>query len=209
MKHFLLLFFILFIFKTKAQENTAFKEEIFTIVEEMPIYAGCNKSSQQLNNKCTIKGIINFLLDSVLPLASEKIVNDLGKIYLSFIVDVDGINELSFSVPAAAYYICLSHRNHLGIMSAQPIDLGKVAHFIDFTTPNTEVFGEHARKELDNKRLLWGGDADSNGYLVLQGAGISLPDSNKIFFDVLSDEKNKNINCIIFGVGSNFPNTIM
>ncbi len=96
MKHFLLLFFILFIFKTKAQENTAFKEEIFTIVEEMPIYAGCNKSSQQLNNKCTIKGIINFLLDSVLPLASEKIVNDLGKIYLSFIVDVDG-SARSFS----------------------------------------------------------------------------------------------------------------
>jgi len=37
--------------------------------------------------------------------------------------DVDGINPISFTLPEDDYYIVVKHRNHLPVMSANPVHL--------------------------------------------------------------------------------------
>jgi len=40
------------------------------------------------------------------------------------VVDPDGSTSLEFSVPQSSYYIAITHRNHLGILSADPVAQG-------------------------------------------------------------------------------------
>jgi hypothetical protein len=37
--------------------------------------------------------------------------------------DLNGISPLSFTLPADEYYIVIKHRNHLSVMSANPISI--------------------------------------------------------------------------------------
>lgn len=106
------------------------------------------------------------------------------------IVDLDGISPVQFYLPQDSYYLVVRHRNHLGLMSKTPIDFTTPKVTIDFTNPQTLVYGERARKIIDGLAMLWGGNANKDKYLVFQGGGISLPDADKIFFDVFSDETN-------------------
>jgi hypothetical protein len=39
------------------------------------------------------------------------------------IVDLDGVNPVSFSIPPDDYFISVKHRNHLPIMSKDPISI--------------------------------------------------------------------------------------
>ncbi len=106
------------------------------------------------------------------------------------IVDIDGKSAVSFPVPSNAYYVVIRHRNHLGIMSKYPIDFKQHPIVIDYTNPETPVYGEYAQKEIGAMNMLWGGNADNDGYLIFQGAGVGIPDSDKVFFDVFADKKN-------------------
>ena len=105
------------------------------------------------------------------------------------IVHTDGYSGLLFPITPDDYYISIRHRNHLGIMSKTPITLGKSVVQFDFTKKEN-VYGEYSGKQIGDKLLLWGGNADSNNYIIYQGAGIAIPDTDKMFFDILSDEKN-------------------
>ncbi|MFK7980562.1 MAG: hypothetical protein AB8G86_11310 [Saprospiraceae bacterium] len=106
------------------------------------------------------------------------------------IVDLDGKSNVKFSVPTDAYYLVIRHRNHLGIMSETPIDFSKPNSFIDFTNPQTRVYGEHARRVENGIALMWGGNADHDEYLVFQGGGVAIPDADYVFFDVFSHKSN-------------------
>ncbi len=107
------------------------------------------------------------------------------------IVDIDDAKSpVVFSVPQDAYFIVVKHRNHLGAMTDAAIDLKDQLIEVDFTHPETPVFGEFARKINENIAMLWGGDADGNNYLIFQGGGVGLPDNDKVFFDVFSDSRN-------------------
>jgi hypothetical protein len=51
------------------------------------------------------------------------------------IVDVDGVSALEFdAVPAGDYYVAVRHRNHLGIMTANPIALSSVVASCDMAS---------------------------------------------------------------------------
>ncbi len=77
------------------------------------------------------------------------------------IISAKGNQKVQFkdNVPAQGY-IALLHRNHLGIMTAAPVDLTQAP---DFSDPNTPVFGFNPRKIVDGRALLFAGDANADG----------------------------------------------
>lgn len=107
------------------------------------------------------------------------------------IVEIDdGKSPVAFSVPENDYFVVIKHRNHLGIMTASALTPNNQLIEVDFTRSRTPVFGDFARKINENIAMLWGGNADGNGYMIFQGAGLGLPDKDKVFFDILSDTRN-------------------
>lgn len=104
------------------------------------------------------------------------------------VVDIDGNSPVKFNSIPDSFYLSIRHRNHLGVMSKDL--LSKNTKEIDFSKRETAVYGQEARVEKEGIMLLWGGNADSNSFLVYRGGGIALPDTDAIFFDVFRDPQN-------------------
>lgn len=99
-----------------------------------------------------------------------------------------GESRLLFAdVPPGQYYLALRHRNHLGVMTASPIQLKQGVVSIDFSDPATAVAGEHNRVMVDNKAMLWSGDLTHDHRLVLNGQG---SDASHLLSRVLTDFTN-------------------
>lgn len=80
------------------------------------------------------------------------------------VVDTDGQSALSFPVAqAGTYYLTVQHRNHLGIMTAQPISVGASSQLWDFTNPNFLFFGVIPTKVLNGRQIMLSGDANGDG----------------------------------------------
>jgi len=86
------------------------------------------------------------------------------------VVDMDGTSAIAFSAPAGNYFLAISHRNHLGCMSASAISLSGTATSIDFTVAGTVTYGTDARKAIGNWRVLWAGDVTFNQQVKYTGA---------------------------------------
>ena len=82
-----------------------------------------------------------------------------------------------------SFYISLRHRNHLGVITANPLNLtdGGVS-IVDFTSTNILVMGQDARREVQGKALMWAGDANHDEKVISQGIG---NDPSKLLADVL------------------------
>jgi len=101
------------------------------------------------------------------------------------IVSLDGINPIT-DYPKGLYYISLRHRNHLGIMTANPIKTCE--NGFDFSDPNTSVYGINSRLSYDqNTMMLWAGNTNSDDLIIFQGGQA---DTNSPFFDVLTASAN-------------------
>jgi adhesin/invasin len=89
------------------------------------------------------------------------------------VVDVDGTSVLTFSgVHANPYYIIVRHRNHLPIMSANPVVLNAVSAAYDFTTDQTKAYGTLAMAELATGVFgMYPGDIDRDGSVFFTGLG--------------------------------------
>lgn len=104
------------------------------------------------------------------------------------IVEPDGFSRLSFYSPEANYYIVVKHRNHLSIMSQNPVQLSWYTTDIDFTNGNMTTFGTNAQNILSDGNLaLWAGDVSNDG--TIQYAG-STPESTSLLSFVLNDPDN-------------------
>ncbi|MDY2588500.1 hemagglutinin protein, partial [Winogradskyella aquimaris] len=81
------------------------------------------------------------------------------------IVDIDGISLLDINLPTGNYFVVISHRNHLGIMTANPINLSGGTTFLNFTTDSNDVFGgTNAINDLGNGLYaLYSGDFNGDG----------------------------------------------
>ncbi|MFK7948071.1 MAG: hypothetical protein AB8G11_10790 [Saprospiraceae bacterium] len=98
------------------------------------------------------------------------------------IVEVDGRSSVElYGVPPQNAYIKISHRNHLGVVTANPIALKKAAKTVDFTTGSLATYGNNAQKTVGAYQVLWAGDANNDGTIKYNGAS---NDKNKILFDV-------------------------
>jgi len=82
---------------------------------------------------------------------------DTSKVY----VDFD-------SVLAGMYYLVVRHRNHLGVMSHDPVALSAGSALYDFTSGLGQYYGSDACFLATDTYGLWGGDADASGDVVAQ-----------------------------------------
>ncbi|MFK7933275.1 MAG: thrombospondin type 3 repeat-containing protein, partial [Saprospiraceae bacterium] len=109
------------------------------------------------------------------------------------VVDTDGVSAVSFPVFAGGYYLAVRHRNHLGAMTNEAVNLSAVpGEVFDFTDADLETYGNYARKvagEEDELRVLWGGNAIADNQLIFQGAN---NDVDAIFFNILAATDNSN-----------------
>ncbi|MCB0794952.1 MAG: PQQ-dependent sugar dehydrogenase [Flavobacteriales bacterium] len=83
----------------------------------------------------------------------------------------DGYDRILFDVPADQYYIALLHRNHLGIMTADPVGLDRDLTLVDLSSAATNVAGTDPRLELVNGRMaMFAGDALKDEVLKYTGS---------------------------------------
>jgi hypothetical protein len=101
------------------------------------------------------------------------------------IVATDGTSLLCFSgMPVDQYYVAVRHRNHLGVMTATPVQIipaGTVVDFrfgqqpeFDFGTshPNGVDYTGLAQKDVKiNTRALFAGNANADNKIKYQGVG--------------------------------------
>ncbi len=71
--------------------------------------------------------------------------------------------------PNGQYHVAVRHRNHLGVMTAQPVDFS-TSPYIDLTAPGTAVFGTDSRKNNSGTLCLWAGDVNFDGAIKYTGA---------------------------------------
>ncbi len=88
------------------------------------------------------------------------------------VVGTDQYPHLRFDVPPGEYHVAVRHRNHLGAMSAAPIDLADQVVLFDLSDPGTAMFGNDAQRTLMNgKRALWSGNVVQDQQISYVGAG--------------------------------------
>ncbi len=87
------------------------------------------------------------------------------------VVDAMGGTTLLFGAAQGEHYLAVRHRNHLGVMSRDPIELGAAATFFDVGAPATPVHGADARRMVGPYALLWSGDATGDGRVQYTGDG--------------------------------------
>ena len=94
-----------------------------------------------------------------------------------YIVDLSG-NNISFNnITNGDYYVVVLHRNHLAVMSANPVPLTNGNISYDFTTGEDKAFGSNAMAEFGNGVFgLYGGDSDSNG--IIDDADVNIVGNN-------------------------------
>lgn len=83
------------------------------------------------------------------------------------VVASDGTSAVTFEVPIGNYYIMISHRNHLGILTANAVSFSGGTAVLDLTTNNTLIMGgANGIADMgDGKFALYAGDYDGNGQI--------------------------------------------
>ncbi len=103
------------------------------------------------------------------------------------IVGLDGVEPIT-DFPKGTFFIALRHRNHLGIMTADPLYISACGAIIDFSDPDFLCYGTHPRlAHQTDKMVLWGGNTNMDEFIIFQGADA---DTNTPFFDVLTASTN-------------------
>lgn len=74
------------------------------------------------------------------------------------------------TTPAGNYHVAVRHRNHLGIMTFQPIVLGQEGMYMDLSDPVTATWGIDARKNVNGAMVMWMGDVNGDGVVRYTGA---------------------------------------
>ncbi|MCD4697011.1 MAG: hypothetical protein K8S16_12310 [Bacteroidales bacterium] len=83
------------------------------------------------------------------------------------VVGLDGISYLQFANNITEQlFVVIMHRNHLAVMSANPLTNGGNVYSYDFSAPAGQAYGADAQVLLENGEYgLYGGDLDGNGII--------------------------------------------
>ena len=61
------------------------------------------------------------------------------------ILEVDGVTPVTFEgITQDSYYVSIRHRNHMGVMTAEPAEVTDAGVTIDFSDPGTQLWGTDA-----------------------------------------------------------------
>lgn len=86
------------------------------------------------------------------------------------VIDPQG-GPLRFPTTTGARHVAVRHRNHLGVMAANPINFNTGAVVIDLTSPSTAVYGTEPLATMPNGAMaLWAGDINRDGLVKYSGA---------------------------------------
>ncbi|WP_225034617.1 hemagglutinin protein [Winogradskyella sp. SM1960] len=93
------------------------------------------------------------------------------------VVATDGTSVININVSPGNYYVMVSHRNHLGVLTANPINLSGSATVLDLTTNSLLVTGgaNGIANMDDGNYALFAGDFDGNGQIQNSDAVGALP----------------------------------
>jgi M6 family metalloprotease-like protein len=84
------------------------------------------------------------------------------------IVDMDGSSPVDFLYPPGSYHIVVRHRNHLAVMSANPLVLSETSALYDFTTGQFQGYGTNPMKLLEAGVYgMIAGDGNSDGSVAI------------------------------------------
>ncbi|WP_298515718.1 leucine-rich repeat domain-containing protein [uncultured Kordia sp.] len=107
------------------------------------------------------------------------------------IVDVNGLGILQFTAPVDNYFVAITHRNHLGIMTSTVLQLDGSRVNIDFTDATNQItFGVNAQTAAGmpvDTVGMWSGNV--NGDIIVQYLGAT-PDTTAILSAALNDPGN-------------------
>lgn len=101
----------------------------------------------------------------------------------------DGISDLSIIGQAgASYYVAVKHRNHLGVMTANPILLDGTTTFDFSTAAPSEIYSNpnnsiSEMKDMGGTHVLWAGNSNADVKVKYQGPNSDL---QGILIDVIS-----------------------
>jgi hypothetical protein len=85
------------------------------------------------------------------------------------VVDTDGVSPVRMTVPVGNYHIAVKHRNHLAAMTALPFLVSSVPTALDLTDGSVPMYGTNAQNQIGSTRMLWPGDANSDGFVRYSG----------------------------------------
>ena len=83
------------------------------------------------------------------------------------IIGLDGVSEVKLNnISSGKYYIVIKHRNHLSIMSSNPVTLTDNSDLYNFTSDESKAYGVDAMVKLDDGSYgMYTGDGDGNGII--------------------------------------------
>ncbi len=85
------------------------------------------------------------------------------------VVATDGTGPVRFDVAPGPWYLAVRHRNHLGVMTAQPVHIGIGERTYDLADGSITAFGTEALKDVGGTLVMWGGNCLSDDRLRYAG----------------------------------------
>ena len=106
------------------------------------------------------------------------------------VITATGDTILNFlNTPVGDYYVSIRHRNHIGMVTMNPIPFTtNIIPFVDFTYSFTPVQGANPKIETDGQEAMWSGDLNGDGKIIYQGPN---NDVFSMFLHVLLDDRNQ------------------
>jgi hypothetical protein len=86
------------------------------------------------------------------------------------VVDADGVSPLRLSAVPGNYHVAIRHRNHLPVMTLNPVAFGTSTVALNFTDGSTATFGTEAQRINGAVRHLWPGDVTVNNQVKYTGS---------------------------------------
>lgn len=152
---------------------------------------GIERVSQDVLDNEGINAVIDWVLIEIRdPNAPQEILRTQAALIQrdGDVVNTDGVSPVKIDAKPGKYHIALKHRNHLGVMTAEAVQLDALGIAnIDFTSPETLCYGENACATLGDVKALWSGSIKGDGQIIFQGTANGV---NEIFFDVLTHPEN-------------------
>lgn len=84
--------------------------------------------------------------------------------------DIDGIAPVRMHAPAGSYRIVVRHRNHLPVMTMDPVALDAGPNIIDLTDGSVPLHHPDAQVVRGAAHLLWCGDVSADGAVRYTGS---------------------------------------
>jgi hypothetical protein len=107
------------------------------------------------------------------------------------VVDTTGTGSLNFNeLTGTQFLVAVRHRNHLAVVTANPVTLGAAAGVADFTG-GANVHGTNPQVVIGGKHAMWAGNTGGDTKVIQAGPG---NDVNPVLIKVLGNPQNTSLN---------------